>query len=306
VSPAMQGPAVLSLDSIIQFNWEVALGDQRLTQKELEALAKLKTPLVRIRGQWVHMSREEIEAALDFWRKKASGTVTVREVVQMALGASATPGGLALEGVAAEGWVGDVLGRLEGTTAFEELPAPGGFVGELRPYQGRGYSWLAFLRQWGMGACLADDMGLGKTIQTLALIQRDWEASPPNGGRGILPRGEAAGSRFHRPRGLSLGGLGRLCGGFEDRVFPAQRPRLRQCPLDLVGCTSQDGNQERDRRCLLPCLCSEHVACLPSRVRVAEGTAGEAHDSDGKPRRRAPDRQIRFEEGSRRAGWSGG
>ncbi len=40
--------------------------------------------------------------------------------------------------------------------------------------QVRGYSWLGFLKKWGLGACLADDMGLGKTIQTLALIQRDW------------------------------------------------------------------------------------------------------------------------------------
>ncbi len=39
----------------------------------------------------------------------------------------------------------------------------------MRAYQVRGYSWLAFLRRWGLGACLADDMGLGKTIQTLAL-----------------------------------------------------------------------------------------------------------------------------------------
>jgi SNF2 family DNA or RNA helicase len=42
----------------------------------------------------------------------------------------------------------------------------------------RGYSWLAFLRRWGLGACLADDMGLGKTVQTLALIERDWEEGP--------------------------------------------------------------------------------------------------------------------------------
>ena len=47
----------------------------------------------------------------------------------------------------------------------------------MRPYQARGYSWLGFLRRWGFGACLADDMGLGKTIQTLALVQRDWESS---------------------------------------------------------------------------------------------------------------------------------
>jgi SNF2 family DNA or RNA helicase len=39
----------------------------------------------------------------------------------------------------------------------------------------RGYSWLAFLQRFGLGACLADDMGLGKTIQTIALLlyQRD-------------------------------------------------------------------------------------------------------------------------------------
>jgi SNF2 family DNA or RNA helicase len=47
----------------------------------------------------------------------------------------------------------------------------------------RGYSWLAFLRRWGLGACLADDMGLGKTVQTLALVQRDWEG---DGGRPVL------------------------------------------------------------------------------------------------------------------------
>ncbi|MCK5705370.1 MAG: DEAD/DEAH box helicase, partial [Cyclobacteriaceae bacterium] len=30
---------------------------------------------------------------------------------------------------------------------------------------------LAFMRQYGLGACLADDMGLGKTIQTLVMLQ---------------------------------------------------------------------------------------------------------------------------------------
>ena len=61
-------------------------------------------------------------------------------------------------------------------TGWHELPPPDGFVGELRPYQVRGYSWLAFLRRWGLGACLADDMGLGKTIQAIALLLREREA----------------------------------------------------------------------------------------------------------------------------------
>ena len=52
------------------------------------------------------------------------------------------------------------------------MDAPEDFVGQLRPYQQLGYSWLAFLREWGLGACLADDMGLGKTVQTLAACSR--------------------------------------------------------------------------------------------------------------------------------------
>jgi SNF2 family DNA or RNA helicase len=82
---------------------------------------------------------------------------------------------LAFDGVTADGWIGDFLAQLEGGKAFEELPVPGGFHGTLRPYQVRGYSWLGFLKQWGLGACLADDMGLGKTPTALTLIERGWE-----------------------------------------------------------------------------------------------------------------------------------
>ena len=58
---------------------------------------------------------------------------------------------------------------------LEPLNQPIGLLGQLRPYQQYGYSWLAFLRKWGLGACLADDMGLGKTIQTISLLLREKE-----------------------------------------------------------------------------------------------------------------------------------
>ncbi|HKX28935.1 MAG TPA: SNF2-related protein [Blastocatellia bacterium] len=48
---------------------------------------------------------------------------------------------------------------------------PGGFRGELRPYQKAGFDWLHFLRESRFGGCLADDMGTGKTIQTLCFLQ---------------------------------------------------------------------------------------------------------------------------------------
>ncbi len=175
-TPKLQSGTGLSLDQVVRFYWEVALGDQTLTAAELETLARLKQPLVKLRGQWVQLTAEEIQAALDYWKSKEGDQATVRQLVQMALGAEGSGRGIAVAGVKADGWLGELLERLEGRTAFEELPTPDGFQGTLRPYQVRGYSWLAFLRTWGLGACLADDMGLGKTIQTLALIQREWPA----------------------------------------------------------------------------------------------------------------------------------
>ncbi|NBU39182.1 MAG: DEAD/DEAH box helicase, partial [Actinobacteria bacterium] len=52
-----------------------------------------------------------------------------------------------------------------------EVAVPAGFVGELRGYQHEALGWFAFLRQFGLGGCLADDMGLGKTVQVLALLE---------------------------------------------------------------------------------------------------------------------------------------
>ena len=175
-SPQMQGGSGLSLDEIVKFDWEVVLGGEKISPEELQRLARLKQPLVQVRGQWVEVNVQEIQAALDYWKKKAAEEARVRDLVKMALGAADPPGELRFEGVRATGWIADLLGRLEGNRAWEEQPPPESFQGTLRPYQVRGYSWLAFLQQWGLGACLADDMGLGKTIQALALIQRDWHA----------------------------------------------------------------------------------------------------------------------------------
>ena len=170
-TPQMQGGGGVSLATTLELNLEVALGDQVMTARELKALAQLKTPLVRLRGQWVELNASEIRAALDFWDRK--GETTLQDVIRLAVGAGETPGGFDVDGVAASGWVEDLLGQLTGRSEFQELEAPEGFCGTLRPYQQRGYSWLAFLRRWGLGACLADDMGLGKTVQTLAAIQQD-------------------------------------------------------------------------------------------------------------------------------------
>lgn len=177
-SPTMKSKGNFSLDDIIEFDWRVALGDDKLSLADLETLAKMKIPLVKIRGQWVQIDAKGLQEAIDFWKKKSGDQViTARDVVHMALGLSETPESLPLNDMAATGWVGDLLRSLENEAEVEDVPVPDQFVGTLRPYQSRGYAWLAFLQRWGLGACLADDMGLGKTPQTLVFIQHSRETN---------------------------------------------------------------------------------------------------------------------------------
>jgi superfamily II DNA or RNA helicase len=61
--------------------------------------------------------------------------------------------------------------RLHSFAGIAPAEAPAGFRGTLRAYQQLGLGWLHFLRDFGLGGCLADDMGLGKTVQVLALLE---------------------------------------------------------------------------------------------------------------------------------------
>ncbi|PEN08532.1 ATP-dependent helicase [Longimonas halophila] len=177
-APDMKAKAGLSLKTIVQFDWEVALGDHVLSREELDELAEMKTPLVNLRGEWVEVDLDAIRAMVDRIDQKDADRFTVRDVMQMALGAEEGPAGLPVEAISTSGQLGDLLDRLNRGDTVEPLPEPDGFEGTLRPYQQRGYAWLAFLKRWGLGACLADDMGLGKTVQALALLQRTYNGSP--------------------------------------------------------------------------------------------------------------------------------
>jgi len=169
-------------DQLVEFRWELAVGDDTLTQEEIAALAGTKAPLIRLRGQWVAVDPEQLRRGLEFLERKPTGRKTAAEI--LALAASHpddidTP--LEVTAVRADGWLGDLLGGAA-AQSLRPLEPPDGFTAALRPYQQRGLSWLAFLSSLGLGSCLADDMGLGKTVQLLAVetLQRhqDPDAGP--------------------------------------------------------------------------------------------------------------------------------
>ncbi len=180
------GVASLTLERAIQFDWELALGDQPLSHAEFEKLAELKVPLVQIRGQWVEVRPEQLQQALDFLNKRQmDGELALAEALKLAL-APEPAAGLPIVQVETEGWLGDMLGQMANQAKLRSLAPPPGFIGTLRHYQVTGFSWLAFLRQFGLGACLADDMGLGKTPQTIAYLLQQRGQRAGNGHKPAL------------------------------------------------------------------------------------------------------------------------
>ncbi len=171
VNPPDVSSGLLSMKKLVHFDWEIVLGDQQLSREEFETLVKLKSSLVQIRGQWVALNPEDIEAAIRFWEKRQEKSeMSAVEAISWGLDESGEIDGLQVDSVEASGWMGEFLEKLKHGEGLNLLPQPESLQGELRGYQLRGFSWLAFMRRWGLGACLADDMGLGKTIQAIALL----------------------------------------------------------------------------------------------------------------------------------------
>lgn len=175
--------SMLGLNSLVKFNWQIAIGDQPLTLEEFQTLARQTdgAPLVRVRGRWIEINSEQLAAARELLQRNPSGEMTLLEAIRIAHGADPEAGvqaRLPVLGMDATGWVADLLAASSASGEGQRMPLldqPAGFHGELRPYQKTGLSWLAFLDRFGLGACLADDMGLGKTIQLIALLLHERE-----------------------------------------------------------------------------------------------------------------------------------
>lgn len=166
----------LGLDALVDYRWELALGDQSLSADELASLARLKSPLVRLRGRWVELDPKRLAAGLRLLR--SAGELTVADLLRLALSTTDDPEALPVLEVTADGALGDLLsGQAE--RRLVPLDPPPDFHGTLRPYQRRGLAWLAFLQSLGLGGILADDMGLGKTVQLLALLAGDDPSAGP-------------------------------------------------------------------------------------------------------------------------------
>ncbi len=161
----------LSLTSLLKYNLKVAVGDKILSKQEFENLLAQKSPIVEVAGEWLALQPTDVQAAQQVLNEaNAQINLTVEDALRLSKAQSEKIAKLPVVGFEATGVLKDLINNLNNNTTIDILPTPADFRGELRPYQQRGFSWLAFLEKWNLGACLADDMGLGKTAQLIAFI----------------------------------------------------------------------------------------------------------------------------------------
>lgn len=184
----------LTAQSILDFNVDVAIGDVQLSQEEIDTLLAQKEGLVLLKGRWVEVDQTRLGQALKHWKQVEAeakkGRIGFIEGMRLLAGASKDLQEDESEQerqwvqVGAGNALQEILSRLRDPSRLQAVRTPQGISAQLRPYQQEGVSWLAFVTELGLGACLADDMGLGKTLQVLALLA--WRNGQPGSSPALL------------------------------------------------------------------------------------------------------------------------
>jgi SNF2 family DNA or RNA helicase len=145
-----------NLDSLLDWSWQVAIGDTIISNEEFAALLRGKNRLVKFRDMFVLVDPAELSRLL---KKSRETQPSINEFLR-------------------SHFAGDSVLSFNAEQTIEKLfeernfPLPPELAASLRPYQERGYNWICSLIYGGFGCILADDMGLGKTVQAIAVLLR--------------------------------------------------------------------------------------------------------------------------------------
>jgi superfamily II DNA or RNA helicase len=173
-------PSQVGMDALLDFQMEVTLNGESLSQLEIKRLLTQSEGLAFLRGKWVEVDHDRLARTVEQFeaieRRAADEGLSFSEAMRLLAGAAIMGDGAT--SAAASDWSETVAGPwLAKTLAGLRQPDglarvdPGKLLqGTLRPYQQVGMQWLYLLARLRLGACLADDMGLGKTVQVLSLL----------------------------------------------------------------------------------------------------------------------------------------
>lgn len=185
VSVGNQEPAKVGIDSLLEFDPGLYLGEERISEEELKALLAETSGLHFIKGKWVEVDTERLQATLAAYERAKQlakdGGYTIAEAMRLELNLGETLGieddQVAVEVTNGE-WLREIIAKLTQPILIQDVAPGDGFKAALREYQQEGLNWLKLMQDLGFGACLADDMGLGKTVQVIALLEQMRIAAP--------------------------------------------------------------------------------------------------------------------------------
>ena len=157
------------LASVVQFNYALSIGGEPVSHHEWQDLVNAKSPLVRFRGEWMELDRDQMSRMLELWHQQENAqshhVASLGSLLKQFSEADQKTTEYVFDDV-----LETTLKRLHHKEPVVDLGDPAGLRGQLRPYQKQGVSWLSTLESLGLNPCLADDMGLGKTLQVIALL----------------------------------------------------------------------------------------------------------------------------------------
>jgi SNF2 family DNA or RNA helicase/uncharacterized Zn finger protein len=152
--------AYVRLDDLLEFDWQVAVGDDVISPDEFNQLLNKASRLFKFKEKYIYVSDADIEKL----QKALTGNrqISSCQLLQTALAEEYEGAAVLL--------TSEVRKLMEELSATEYIPLPQGLKAELRPYQQRGFSWLYRNSRMGFGSIIADDMGLGKTLQVISVL----------------------------------------------------------------------------------------------------------------------------------------
>lgn len=160
----------LSMENLVNYHYDLAIDGEPVTEQEWMALIEAKTPLVKVRGEWMEIHTDQLKSMLEMWREQDSIEEGFKINQLLKDLAEADEDTISFE---LDEALEDTLQGLQSQEKIQEAENPTHLKGQLRNYQKNGLAWLLMQESLGLNPCLADDMGLGKTIQLIALLLKE-------------------------------------------------------------------------------------------------------------------------------------
>jgi SNF2 family DNA or RNA helicase/uncharacterized Zn finger protein len=154
------GKSFLRIDQLLDFDWQVAIGNTVMGIEEFNKLLKNSDGLIKHKSKYIYVGSDDLEKLHKYFT--AEKKLSPYQLLQTVLSGEFQGAHISL--------TDEVQTAIKELTQVKEIPLPKGINAKLRPYQKRGYAWMYRNSKIGFGSVIADDMGLGKTLQVIATL----------------------------------------------------------------------------------------------------------------------------------------